>query len=322
MSFSTNNLNNGVPATPACYAPRPRKRNTKPKPQPKPYTKTHTLPTPSPSASSSTSPSPPPVERWNCGLPGCTKDFGRVHELVRHLDSAHHSILRHADDSVLLSAGIQTQNVAKLRQLMAKRNACAVCGASFSRSDALNRHMDEQGHRPVVDTTAFVLPSIVPPPYGYQWQLVPVSHLVPVHATAPQLVPAPIPTPQLVPMPMEPAPVDPLQSLLDEILALSPPPAPEPLLGDVHSFPPAFEPEQQFALFPLAELEAMERWTGQLRFGVDSFGAEYSPSNSAVDYVIGQGSGRNTWYLGRYSWSQKSLFRRDLCGGRVFGHSA
>ncbi|KZV97781.1 hypothetical protein EXIGLDRAFT_832668 [Exidia glandulosa HHB12029] len=29
-----------------------------------------------------------------------------------------------------------------------------------------------------------------------------------------------------------------------------------------------------------------ERWTGQLRFGLDSFGAEYSPSKSAVDYVI------------------------------------
>ncbi|KZV96332.1 hypothetical protein EXIGLDRAFT_765432 [Exidia glandulosa HHB12029] len=268
MSFSTNNLNNGVPATPACYAPRPRNRNSKPKPKPKPYT--HHLPTPSPSASSSssTSPSPPPVERWNCGLPGCTKTYGRVHDLVRHLDSAHHSVLRHADDAALLHAGIPSTSFARLRELMGKRTqrtlACAVCGESFSRSDALNRHMDEQGHRPIVSNPAPV--SFVPPPlpvpsapYGYQWQLVPMP--APPLAPALPLVPGPIPTPQLIPMPMDPAPVDPLQSLLDEILALSPSsepaPAPQPLLGDLHSFPPAPAPEEQFALFPLAELETL-----------------------------------------------------------------
>ena len=80
-------------------------------------------------------------------MSGCTKTYGRSHDLVRHLDTAHHAALDGAADDAILAAGVPPNQVARVRELIARRNACAVCGEAFSRRDALVRHMDEQGHR-------------------------------------------------------------------------------------------------------------------------------------------------------------------------------
>lgn len=104
-------------------------------------------------------------------MPGCTKAYTRPYDLARHLDAAHHAALSSpsslsSSDAQILAAGVPPNQVARVRQLLGRRNACAVCGAAFSRRDALVRHLDEQGHRIVAP------PAPVP---GFRWALVPVQ---------------------------------------------------------------------------------------------------------------------------------------------------
>ncbi|EJD47430.1 hypothetical protein AURDEDRAFT_113453 [Auricularia subglabra TFB-10046 SS5] len=240
-----------VPAQPAC-APQ-RKRNRQPKPKPYAHTQatsaspssssSQSASSASPSASSSSSSPPPHAKRWPCCMPGCTKSYGRSHDLVRHLDTSHHSALAGADDSAILAAGVPPNQVARVRELLARRNACSVCGESFSRRDALVRHMDEQGHRTVAAPAAPApaVPTVVPPP-GYQWALVPVSEASPP--------PAPPPPPVdldtglfMSPLDMHLPPFD-AALALDALVALErvPPDIPAaPLLRDedVFAFPEA-----------------------------------------------------------------------------------
>lgn len=115
-------------------------------------------------------------KRWPCGLHGCTKRYSRSHDLVRHIDTAHYAALFGAPDDAILAAGVPPEQLARVRELFARRNACAVCGKAFSRQDALVRHRAEQGHRIVAHA-----PAVAPPP-GYQWALVPVpaEHAAPL----------------------------------------------------------------------------------------------------------------------------------------------
>lgn len=127
-------------------------------------------------------------------MPGCAKRYTRPYDLARHLDAAHHAALSSPNpssspsssdssassspsssaaassdtdtglDARILAAGVPPNQVARVRQLLGRRNACAICGAAFSRRDALVRHLDEQGHR-IVEPPA--------PVRGFRWALVP-----------------------------------------------------------------------------------------------------------------------------------------------------
>lgn len=198
-------------------------------------------------------------------LPGCSKSYGRVYDLERHLVSKHGDALCDADDVVLLSAGVSHTLLTSLRSKLGKRFVCAACSKGFSRSDALSRHMDEQGHRPIVSselstTSASQHSAPLSAPAGYSWQLVPDSD-----------VPAP---PAPVRVPVQAQAMDWSALLLGSTVPISEqayhyePPTPAmdwshdpvldplqpsaPTLADLHNFPPlpVLDGASQFALFP------------------------------------------------------------------------
>ncbi|EJD45459.1 hypothetical protein AURDEDRAFT_184719 [Auricularia subglabra TFB-10046 SS5] len=117
----------------------------------------------SPASPLGRAPSASAPSRWLCPMPFCARSYGRPHDLVRHLDAAHHAELCATDDALLAALGVPVEHVARLRTLMARRNRCAVCGAAFPRRDTLLRHLDEQGHR-LVSVSA---PALTPVPAGF-----------------------------------------------------------------------------------------------------------------------------------------------------------
>ncbi|KZV96345.1 hypothetical protein EXIGLDRAFT_765445 [Exidia glandulosa HHB12029] len=134
-----------MPVPTRYHTPRPRKRRGTPLATAKrPQVTDNSVVSPPTSSSSSSV-----VEKWSCRVAGCTKFYGRTYDLVRHLDTAHHRVLRGADDLALLAAGTPPRLLRRLRDLLDKRYRCDVCGHEFSRKDTLSRHLDEQGHRPL-----------------------------------------------------------------------------------------------------------------------------------------------------------------------------
>lgn len=165
-------------------------------------------------------------------MPGCTKAYTRPYDLARHLDAAHHAALSSpsslsSSDAQILAAGVPPNQVARVRQLLGRRNACAVCGAAFSRRDALVRHLDEQGHRIVAPAA---------PVKGFRWALVPVR------------VPAREDTPP-------PARVD-LFAASPDVLLSSVPAA--PLLRDADDFPFVDDEGEAPLVFP--GMPSLEDW--------------------------------------------------------------